>query len=380
MKNVGEVGSANVAVVEVAGGAGASDAWETRLRDERSNAFDVIRLVLATMVVFAHSYFLVDGRIDREPLWVLSHGQLQSGQVAVYLFLCISGFLVTRSFLTSRGLRSYLLKRVARIVPGFLAATFFGLVIIAPLLATGTIQEFFARQNWPAIWVNALALRQTGVTGVLDPNPVKLVHGTLWTVKYEFDCYLLTALIGSFGLFSLRYAVFTFAAIAAVLLFLNFGVERLPTNNTGIASLLISGPPRWPELLPFYFTGAAIYVFRNYIPLSGSLFWAMSGIILISLFVGGAIIAMIFAGSYVVLYLAINMSAQISIFHRRVDLSYGLYLYAWPIQQLLVFVTKNSLSPLALFAATMPVGLCIAYVSWRFIEAPALAAVRGRRP
>jgi len=369
----------NVAVVEVAGGAEAPDAWETRLRDERSNAFDVIRLVLATMVVFAHSYFLIDGRIDREPLWVLSHGQLQSGQVAVYLFLCISGFLVTRSFLTSRGLRSYLLKRVARIVPGFLAATFFGLVIIAPFLATGTIQAFFARQNWPAIWVNALALRQTGVTGVLDPNPVKLVHGTLWTVKYEFDCYLLAALIGSFGFFSLRYAVFTFAAIAAVLLFLNFGVERLPTNNIGIASLLISGPPLWPELLPFYFTGAAIYVFRNYIPLSGALFWTLSGILLISLFVGGARVAILFAGSYVILYLAIKMSAQIYILHRRVDLSYGLYLYAWPIQQLLVFVTKNSLSPLALFAVTMPVSLCVAYASWRFIEAPALAAVRGRR-
>lgn len=129
MKNVGEAGSANVAVVEVPGGAETPDAWETRLRDERSNAFDVIRLVLATMVVFAHSYFLVDGQIDREPLWVLSHGQLQSGQATVYLSLCISGFLVTRSFLTSRGLRSYLLKRVARIVPGFLAATFFSLVI-----------------------------------------------------------------------------------------------------------------------------------------------------------------------------------------------------------------------------------------------------------
>lgn len=160
---------------------------------------------------------------------------------------------------------------------------------------------------------------------------MKLVHGTLWTVKCEFDCDRLAALIGSFGLFSLRYAVFTFAAIGAVLLFLNFGVERLPRIDTGIASLLISSPPRWHEPLAFYFTWAAIYVFRKYIPLSGALFRTLSVILLVSLFAGGAGVAMLFAGSYVVLYLALKISAQISVLNRRVDLSYGAYLYVRPI-------------------------------------------------
>lgn len=376
--NIGSGLAAKIVAAEARGAASTTDAWEARLRNDRSNAFDAVRLALATMVVFAHCYFLVDGAIDREPLWVLSHGQLQSGQVAVYLFLCISGFLVTRSFLTSRSLRSYLSKRFARIVPGFLTATFLGLVVLAPLLATGTIGEFFSRQNWLAICINALALRQTGVSGVLDPNPVKLVHGTLWTIKYEFDCYILTALIGSLGLLSRRFAIATFAVIVVVLIALNLAVERLPAIDTGIAGLLISSPPRWPELLPFYFAGAAIYVFRKSIPLSGILFMAANGILLISLFTGGARVAMLLAGSYAIIYLALSANGRISIFGRHTDLSYGVYLYAWPVQQLVVFASRNALSPLALFAISMPISLFVAYCSWRLIEEPALRAVRPK--
>jgi len=99
--------------------------WDDRL-DSGNNSFDALRLLLATLVVFEHSYFLIDGSVVRDPLFVLSRGQTNCGQLAVFMFFSISGFLVTRSRVLSSSITSYLKKRIARIAPGFFAAVAFG--------------------------------------------------------------------------------------------------------------------------------------------------------------------------------------------------------------------------------------------------------------
>ena len=358
--------------LRTASGSGAR--WSARLDDKEDNAFDAIRLVLATLVVFEHSFFLIENRFDSDPMSRLTHGQTNSGAFAVYMFFAISGFLVTRSYLLTGSLPRYLAKRAARIMPGFWVATFVACVIFAPLVADNAA-SFFGAQKWPSLFVQALALRQIEVTGILSANPVHLIHGTLWTIKYEFDCYLAVALLGSLGLLTARRAWVTYSLIMLALIAGRLGWIHLPTFDYGIPALLISSPDQWPTLFPFFVAGSAFYVYRDYVPKSLPLCVIAIVAIAYSSIAGGLYWALLLAATYLVLYLALSASVKMELFGRRVDLSYGVYLYGWPAGQMVFYFSGQQLGPYPLFLLSMMITLMLAYGSWRLIEHPALRFV-----
>jgi peptidoglycan/LPS O-acetylase OafA/YrhL len=352
-----------------------ANSWDDRLARNDLNSFDVVRLVLASLVVLEHSYFLIDNETTRDPVSILSGGQTNSGQLAVYMFFSLSGFLVTSSLLDSSGVVSFLIKRIARVVPGFLVATAVGCLIVGPLTSNDLVQ-FFHEQNWRNIIIEALALKQVGVRGILQGNPIQLVHGTLWSIVYEFNCYLLLALFGILGLmrppcFVLLYASIAVALAAAM-------AVGLPSIDNGILGLLISSPDNWPVLFPFFFVGSAFFVFRSYIPKSGALLVASVTWIIISFCLGGAYWALLLGGTYVILFASLSAALQVKVFGRRIDLSYGVYLYGWPVQQLLLFYSGMKLPALALFAIALPMSYVIAWLSWTLVERPSLGLVRHR--
>jgi peptidoglycan/LPS O-acetylase OafA/YrhL len=350
--------------------------WDERLGRADRNAFDVMRLALATLVVLEHSYFLIDGTADRDPLSILSKGQTNSGQLAVYMFFSLSGFLVTSSLLQSSGSLHYIKKRVARIVPGFLVASAFGCLIVGPLTSID-IGEYFRSQNWRNIIVEALALKQVSVSGILEGNPLQLVHGTLWTIRYEFDCYIVLALLGAAGFLRPNLRLPMFMVLAAV--FAVAMTVHLPIVNYGIAALFISSPDRWPDLFAFFFVGSAFFLFREQIPKSAVIFVASVAAIASSFVVGGAYWAFLFCGTYVVLFVSLSFGAEVKLLGQRVDLSYGVYLYGWPIQQMILFYYAGmKLSPAELFRAALLLSYLTAWISWSTIERPSLRLVRNR--
>jgi peptidoglycan/LPS O-acetylase OafA/YrhL len=344
------------------------DSWNQRLAG--SNAFDAVRLVLASLVIFEHSFFLVDNGPAREPLYVLSHGQMHFGSVAVFMFFAVSGFLIARSRLDS-SLGDYLLKRILRIGPGFWCASFLGLLVIGPWMADGA---YWGMQNWPALIATALSLKQANPADVLSTNPLHLVHGTLWTIRYEFDCYLAIALLGTFGLLAGRKAIVAFVIMAGALAAAK--AYSLPAIDHGLGFFLISSPDRWGDMFPFFLVGSAFFIWRDKIPKSPVLLALSLVALAAGVQFGGLYWALLFGGSYAALYAAMSFSFAPRIAGRRVDLSYGLYLYGWPTQQVLLHFFH--LSPLALFAASLPTTAAIAYLSWTFVEAPALSLIRRK--
>jgi peptidoglycan/LPS O-acetylase OafA/YrhL len=353
--------------------------WDRGL-DGGHNALDAIRLALASLVVFEHSFFLVDSSVSRDPLHVLSGGQMHFGQFAVFMFFALSGFLVTRSYMNSGSTRSFLEKRVARIVPGFLVASFVGYVVLAPLVANGSPYDFFSSQRWSMTAAKTAALLQTGVEGVLEGNPVTLMHGTLWSIKYEFDCYLLIALVGCVGLLSRRVAGMTCLCILAVLLAGMALADRIPTINHGFLAFVVSSPSRWPTLFPFFFVGGAFFIFKDRIPLSRMAALFCAAVLATSIFIGGMYWAVLICGTYVLLFLGMTLRAEPKVLGRPVDLSYGVYLYGWPIAQVLLFASAQRLGPMTLFILSMCLTLPVAFVSWRYIEWPSLMlAARAER-
>ena len=340
---------------------GAPCAWDERLAHGDRNAFDAIRLVLASMVALAHSYFLIDNSARRDPLFVISGGQTNCGQFAVVMFFALSGFLVTHSAVRSG------------IVPGFLVASLIGCLVVGPLTAPNVL-GFFQAQNWRAIVLSALALKQVGVSGVLDGNALQLVHGTLWTIKYEFDCYLLVALLAACGLLRPGRRLVAFAGLALMLA--GAAVLHPPVIDHGVLALLISSPDKWADMFPFFFVGSAFYLWRDRIPKSPTLLAVSITAVVASFWLGGAFWALLLGGTYVALYVALSVAAEIRLLGRRVDLSYGVYLYGWPIQQLLLFYSGQKLGPLSLFAATLILTFAVAWLSWVYVEQPWLDRVR----
>lgn len=349
-----------------------SNDWDARVSGD--NALDATRLTLACLVVLGHSYFLIDNSVERDPLHLLTGGQVYTGHLAVIMFFSISGFLVTRSRLTSRSIWSYLAKRVARIAPGFFMAAIIGFGIVGPLFSTD-VASYFNSHNWKQVVLDTLALRQAGVAS-FEGNIVGLVHGTLWSIRPEFDCYLITAALGGLILIWRAWIVYLAVVLITVLMIANH--SAFPDLNYGLARLLISSPHQWPSVFPFFFVGSALYVFRHRVPLSPWLAFASAIAVVGSAFAGGLWWALLFAGTYLALYFSLSGAASPRVFGQRADLSYGVYLYGWMIQQALLNLSGQSLQPLQLTLLALLLTLPVAYVSWHFIERPALAMIRRR--
>jgi peptidoglycan/LPS O-acetylase OafA/YrhL len=120
----------------------------------QNNNFDFIRLSMASLVVWSHSFALYFGTEDREPLSLILNGDYNSGNIGVMVFFIVSGFLVTQSFIATKSVRRYMEKRIRRIYPGYLVATSICAFFVIPLYST--IRNLSAPEVAKTLWANLL--------------------------------------------------------------------------------------------------------------------------------------------------------------------------------------------------------------------------------
>ncbi len=336
---------------------------------DRANNFDAIRLALSLLVIVSHSYALTPGGNGHEPLMRASGGQMTLGEVAVDGFFLISGYLITASWRRSRGFFDYLRRRVLRIYPGFLVAIAFCGLVAGPLLSpdVGAYWRSFRWGNW--------ALRAINLE---DASPsAGAVNGSLWSIRYEFLCYLAVAALGLVGL--LRRAglaaglALGCTAVQAAQVYFHF---QVPGSRL---TWLYCYPDFWPRLAACYMAGAAYHLGAARVALSGRLAaLAALGLVAAAALPGLRLLQLIFPylGGYLTFWIAYAPGGWLRGVARRRDLSYGLYLYAFPVQLLLLRWSGNRLGPLALAAlATLATGV-LAGLSWHLVEAPCLRRKR----
>jgi peptidoglycan/LPS O-acetylase OafA/YrhL len=176
----------------------------------RLGSSDTLRLVFAVLVIFSHSFALGRGSDATEPLNLLTHGRVSFGEVSVWSFFCISGFLITQSWTRAPFLLKFLRRRVGRIYPGFIVAALFGALIVAPLAAD--------QPTWCAVSPLDFLL-QTARLHVFHcfafarnayPNAL---NGSLWSIPFEFWCYVGVMAAGVLGVFRRRWLVVIFLAM-----------------------------------------------------------------------------------------------------------------------------------------------------------------------
>ncbi|MBF0705371.1 acyltransferase [Alkalihalobacillus hwajinpoensis] len=319
----------------------------------RKNQFDIIRFVAASLVVVTHAYATSLGHEDTEPFMLVSSGQSTLGYLAVLVFFVTSGFLITMSFDRASSLVYFLKARILRIFPALLIIVLFTVFLLGPLMTSMDVREYLSQQE-TYHYLRAIALwpMPYELPGVFEGNVNQaIVNGSLWTLAYEFLFYLVVAMLGIMGILKKRVLILTLFVITVLLS--NFS---LPIGGQTV------------ELFSAFSSGMIFYLYRKEIPYHGGL--ALISLVILGLTVqfGEFTIAFPIFGGYLTFYLAYMKSNHLFKFGKYGDFSYGIYIYGYPIQQVVTKQFGGSMDPYVNLLISYPIILLFAYLSWHIVE------------
>jgi peptidoglycan/LPS O-acetylase OafA/YrhL len=336
------------------------------LTEGRARGMDILRLAAATLVIVAHSYNLT---VHEEPL--RRFGGPEFGDIAVAVFFGISGFLVTASWLSDPRLRSFLMRRALRILPGLWVVLLLTTLVVGLLVTDlAPVHYLTSISTWRYPLERSVVFStRPSLPGVFTANPYgTAVNGSLWTLPVEVTAYGATLALGVMGVLAKRREL-VLAATLALVVIQETVLPSASTLDTSSASSVL----HWlVHFGIFYAVGALLFLYREHIRLSfgaaaaGLVLWLLSFNTGVETIVGQV------ALPYAVIVLGYRAPAVVDRVMRRIgDLSYGTYIYAFPVQQTVIHY-DHRIGPPALIAVTVPIVYGCAFLSWHVVERPAL--------
>src|ERR1700683_2532299 len=216
------------------------------------NNFDAIRLFMALAVVWAHSFAIYRGSEATEPISLLLNGTYDAGKIGVLVFFVISGYLICQSYDHHKNNFKFFEKRVRRIYPGYLVTTSICAFIVIPIFAQH--YDLSAVQIIKTLGLNLLLKNYFPPSDVFGSG---VINGSLWSIPYEFWCYIGIAAMGSIGLFKIRWSVpFIVVIVMALRVWLDL-TGRKPGG--GIVEFIIGWQYTWFNVLPCFLAGTTLY-------------------------------------------------------------------------------------------------------------------------
>jgi peptidoglycan/LPS O-acetylase OafA/YrhL len=320
--------------------------------------FDGLRLLAAFGVLVSHGMLMPTGT---EPLEALPRTVSGIGVFGVYTFFIISGFLLARSLAREPDALRFAVNRVLRIYPGLIACalvTAFGIGLLGTALPW---RDYLAHDDaigYVGLTAQCLCARGwlPGVFGHEVADELRsVVNGSLWSLSYEVLSYTLLLALW-LALRSVRATVLALVALALVTQALPLAFERL----AGVAFTL-----------PYFAGGALMYLVHERFGVRGAVALACAAGVAASAWFGGLALAYSTLGAYVVVYLGTRPNPGSALSARVGDLSYGVYLYGWPVQQLVKQATQST-DPWLMLALSAVITWACAWASYRIVERPAL--------
>lgn len=324
--------------------------------DPTHNSLNAMRMVLALLVIVSHAPVVAG--VGPAYAWA----DLDIGGWAVAAFFAISGWLIATSRL-HLGLAPFMWRRLLRILPGFWLVLLLTAAVFAPLSALAEQGALTAGSSVSYVFQNAfLWIFQPSIDGTLTTAGTTSWNLSLWTLAWEMLCYIGVGLVFLLPVFRER------ALPMGLLALLTVAGDFLIRTSDSVADGSIIGAGL--RLSSFFFVGAALRMAADRVPLSHRVA-SMSVLALSLLWYFGLVGALgQLPIAYLCLYLGIHLPLQA--IAARNDLSYGVYVYGFPVGQLLVlwgaadtgmplFITFNLLAVLPLAA-----------LSWFFVERRAL--------
>lgn len=331
------------------------------------NNFAVLRIVAAMLVLISHSWPLTGRLVD--PLMAVTNNHLKGGTLGVIMFFAMSGFLVTESYLRRDSIASFFEARALRLFPALAAALAAAILIGASVTTLSAADYFSQSQTWQYFVKNLLLDLRYELPGVFSNNPYpRVVNGSLWTLPTEWFMYCVVGLLGALAILRSQ------AAASALLV---MGIVALYVAPDSVRSLPFNISPDMTVSMQAFMVGMLFQINR------ARMRWTATWVIVLCVIAAlkahrpvlGQFMIMI-AVSYTTLWFALTAPIKLYRADAWGDPSYGLYIYAFPVQQSLVFAVPN-MSPGKLAILSALITLAIAYASWWSIEKPALAQ-RGK--
>jgi peptidoglycan/LPS O-acetylase OafA/YrhL len=335
----------------------------------RSNNFDSLRLIGAVLVLYGHSYALTGAT----PPAFAANGVHTLG---VKIFFVISGYLIAQSWLRDRDLFRFLLRRCLRIFPALAMVVFLTICVLGPIFTTLPLSDYF---NSPRtifyLWNIGLYVNYA-LPGVFEQNVYPgAVNGSLWSLPAEFLMYLITPFLLSrlINRHNLSFIMIAAGVIVADLLAQALTLDpQLTIYGTSISAVL--------QTAPYFLIGSAFALYR--LERFANIYVAFMGLLALGVFATSGPVkeAMLLL---ILPYACVAFGLGYAPVFRRItkgnDLSYGIFLYAFPVQQALSATLGPQIGPWGNFVAALAICIGLAYLSWKLVERPTLGLKPVRR-
>ena len=339
-----------------------------------ANAFDAIRVGSALWVLFshAHAFFGIP-----EPAVFAGHPN-----VAVDVFFTISGYLVMQSWERDPDIVRFFVKRSLRIFPGLFLCLVFTSLVVGLLATTLAPPEYFGMADtWKYIYSNmglSLFGSKPFLPGVFEQNIYpRGVNGSLWTLRYEVAMYLMLGGIGCLSMLFTRNRATNSCCLLAFVIFMGWAISLL---LQGRVPGEVQAPFVWragldARLAPLglnFFAGCCLHLYRKQIRLNSAL--AAAGVIIAALLPHSllqSILVWLFV-PYATIVFAWNAPDFLKKF-KNLDYSYGIYIYAFPLQQLMsMYGQRYGWNFTVILVNSLVLTIAAAALSWHWVEKPAL--------
>ena len=319
-----------------------------------SNNFDFLRFAAAAVIVVTHAYALRLGYIGigmYDPVALM-------GQAGLAVLLVTSGYLIAASWESTASPLRFTWKRVLRVVPALALAILVTLFVIGPLMTSLPPAEYFSALFSPAGLATVPFFEDGSAIGLFQANPWTYVNGSLWTIPLEVAMYGVVAILGIAGLLHRWGAVPVLAGINALVWAAWFDDPRMAKVRFTL----------------YFLVGAYLYLHRRNIAYRPVVAGALLLLLGFSALTPYLTVAGVIAIPYLVIYAAHLPVPYLNEFGRPGDFSYGIYIYHYPVQQVLIQATGNALTLPVLCGLSFPATFALAFLSWHAVEKRALAA------
>lgn len=326
------------------------------------NNFDFLRFVFALLVVISHSYPL--SGIDEKEQWIyqFTNGQMVYSSIGLNGFFVISGFFIFQSMQRCKSLVTFFNKRILRILPGLFVVLLLSLLLV-PFLYESDIPFYSNSQFWTYL-PNNLSLYgfQPIIDGVFNSNNYKAINGSLWTIRYEFTLYVAVAFL--FFIKDKKVLLLCGLIIAYLFFYIlfQFYLDRFASSE--ILGML------GYELLnlgTFFIAGSILAALQFDKHKNRVIYFCIALLIFVlSIYLNCYSIVKHLVFPVIIIFIGYYTLPFFSTFGKYGDASYGIYIYSFPIQQVLMYFYK--LSTLQLLECSCLLSIIFGYLSWHLVE------------
>lgn len=331
----------------------------------KSENLQLMRFIASIMVIVSHSFIISTGVESNEWFVLLTNGQLTMGGFAVAVFFLCGGYLIAMSAEKNHTAGKFFTARALRLFPALVFSTFFTIIICGLVSEWGQIMYYTSSTTWEYM-KNSIFWRVYYLPGVFTGNPYgPTVNGSLWTLPVEFVCYILCFVAMKLKLMKKKTYPFTIPVVVAGAVLVWFLGFTIPLARELIRPVLL------------FYIGMGYWIYREHINFNiRNLIVAITAFVLLMV-IGQGTLAILLAFPYIMMHLWFGTKQCSPKLGRLGDYSYGIYLWGFPVQQMVMhFYPDFTMEPVLNAIISIPISILFGVITYWVAEKWFIKAIR----